>query len=250
MCLAKDDHETFNDNGSEVISKINQNLGEIQQTISEETIFRLKELSKNLFSQDELGKREQSIDEVWTLVMEIVEEAVSIVCHLTNTKNGSTKMLECNGLPNVVNLLPCTSGKVLLSSTKILANLLEHSSQVSQKVNISKIVPLLKLVYDMNTVIDHIRALPIHILNIELQMFSSGGTARLLAIMHRTDVCEEELLWTTARALSLLSVCEINKLTILRANGLGILSRHVKARQSDRLIEALDKHQGRGYENA
>lgn len=181
-----------------------------------------------------LGTLEHSND------LETTRYAAEIINSLSQNQQGLLAIFKTGGIRALIHALSSPVDSVVASALTTLHNLLLHQegSKVTIRLNggLQKMVSLLQRDNHkfLAIVADCLQILAFGNQEGKLIILASGGPAELVRILHSHHY--EKLLFTTARAIKVLSVCSSNKSAIIQAGGMQALALCLN-HQSPRLIQ-------------
>ncbi|ESN94528.1 hypothetical protein HELRODRAFT_189420 [Helobdella robusta] len=159
--------------------------------------------------------------------------------NLSHHQQGLLYIFKSGGIPALIRLLSSPIESILFYAMTTLHNLLLHQEGAKMAVHtaggLQKMVAL--LTYDdpkfLAITTDCLQLLAYGNQECKLIILASGGPDNLVRIMERYNY--EKLLWTTSRVLKVLSVCPSNKVAIVEAGGIHVLS-NLLVNPSTRLV--------------
>ncbi|XP_016771134.1 armadillo segment polarity protein isoform X3 [Apis laboriosa] len=172
--------------------------------------------------------------------LESTKAAVGTLHNLSHHRQGLLAIFKSGGIPALVKLLSSPMESVLFYAITTLHNLLLHQDGSKMAVRLAgglqKMVALLQRdnVKFLAIVTDCLQILAYGNQESKLIILASQGPIELVRIMRSYDY--EKLLWTTSRALKVLSVCLSNKPVIVEAGGMQALAMHL-GNPSQRLVQ-------------
>ncbi|CAK9812313.1 Armadillo segment polarity protein [Anthophora plagiata] len=172
--------------------------------------------------------------------LESTKAAVGTLHNLSHHRQGLLAIFKSGGIPALVKLLSSPMESVLFYAITTLHNLLLHQDGSKTAVRLAgglqKMVALLQRdnVKFLAIVTDCLQILAYGNQESKLIILASQGPIELVRIMRSYDY--EKLLWTTSRALKVLSVCLSNKPVIVEAGGMQALAMHL-GNPSQRLVQ-------------
>ncbi|CAK9819342.1 Armadillo segment polarity protein [Anthophora quadrimaculata] len=172
--------------------------------------------------------------------LESTKAAVGTLHNLSHHRQGLLAIFKSGGIPALVKLLSSPMESVLFYAITTLHNLLLHQDGSKTAVRLAgglqRMVALLQRdnVKFLAIVTDCLQILAYGNQESKLIILASQGPIELVRIMRSYDY--EKLLWTTSRALKVLSVCLSNKPVIVEAGGMQALAMHL-GNPSQRLVQ-------------
>ncbi|XP_076240594.1 armadillo isoform X2 [Calliopsis andreniformis] len=220
-------------------------LNDEDQVVVSQAAMMVHQLSKKEASRQALMNSSQMIDALVRAIsnsedLESTKAAVGTLHNLSHHRQGLLAIFKSGGIPALVKLLSSPMESVLFYAVTTLHNLLLHQEGSKMAVRLAgglqKMVALLQRnnVKFLAVVTDCLQLLAYGNQESKLIILASQGPESLVRIMRSYDY--EKLLWTTARALKVLSVCTSNKPAIVEAGGMQALSMHL-GNPSERVVK-------------
>lgn len=172
--------------------------------------------------------------------LETTRYAAEIINSLSQNQQGLLAIFKTGGIRALIHALSSPVDSVVASALTSLHNLLLHQEGAKMTVRLNgglqKMVSLLQRDNHkfLALVADCLQILAFGNQEGKLIILASGGPAELVRILHSYNY--EKLLFTTARAIKVLSVCPSNKPAIIQAGGMQALALCLN-HQSPRLIQ-------------
>uniref|UniRef100_T1INN6 Armadillo segment polarity protein n=1 Tax=Strigamia maritima TaxID=126957 RepID=T1INN6_STRMM len=171
---------------------------------------------------------------------EAVRETTGTLLNLAQHEQGRRVIYESEGIYPLVKLLSSPTESILSPVITTLHKLLLHQKGSKMAVRLAgglpKMVPLLRRnnLQFLAIVADCLQVLALGNPESKLIILANQGHVELVRIMRTYDY--EKLLWTTSRALKVLSACPSNKPAIVEAGGMQALAMQLD-HQSQRLVQ-------------
>lgn len=172
--------------------------------------------------------------------LETTRYAAEIINFLSQNQQGLLAIFKTGGIRALIHALGSPVDSVVASALTTLHNLLLHQEGAKMTVRLNgglqKMVSLLQRdnYKFLAIVTDCLQILAFGNQEGKLIILASGGPAELVRILHSYNY--EKLLFTTARAIKVLSVCPSNKPAIIQAGGMQALAICLN-HQSHRLVQ-------------
>ncbi|CAL7950793.1 unnamed protein product [Xylocopa violacea] len=220
-------------------------LNDEDQVVVSKAAIVVHQLSKKEASRHALMNSSQMVAALVRAIsnsddLESTRAAVGTLHNLSHHRQGLLAIFKSGGIPALVKLLSSPMESVLFYAITTLHNLLLHQDGSKMAVRLAgglqKMVALLQRdnVKFLAIVTDCLQILAYGNQESKLIILASQGPIELVRIMRSYDY--EKLLWTTSRALKVLSVCLSNKPVIVDAGGMQALAMHL-GNPSQRLVQ-------------
>jgi catenin beta 1 len=231
------DYQDDTDLVTHAIPQLTKLLSDEDQVVVSQAAMMVHQLSKKESFRHAIMNSPEMMDALVCAVsnsndLETTKGAIGTIHKLSHHRQGPLAILKSGGVPALVQLLSSQVESVLFFAITTLHNLLLHQEEAKVAVRhaggLQKLVTLLRRnnVNFLTIVTDCLQILAYGNQESKLIILASQGSSELVRIMRTYDY--EKLLWTTSRALKVLSVCSSNKPAIIESGGLLALGKHLR----------------------